>query len=179
MLEMIDTLLDFTQVRLLGKVPMKPVPADLAQIAGRVADEMRLSSPDRSIEVETDGDPRGEWDPARLSQTISNLVANAVAYGDPHTPVRIVVDGTGADVSLKVINYGPPIPPQEIPTLFEPFRRAVPDDRSPGGLGLGLYIVQQIVRAHGGTIGVESNATLGTVFTARFPRHPISSPAPG
>jgi phosphoserine phosphatase RsbU/P len=84
------------------------------------------------------------------------------------------VDGTGDDVFLKVCNQGPPIPADVIPILFEPFRRGVAEDRSPRGLGLGLYIAQQIVQAHTGTIGVESTAELGTTFTVRLPRHATS-----
>jgi signal transduction histidine kinase len=172
MREMIDTLLDFTRARFLGKVPVTPVPADLGQIAVGVADEMRLAWPERAIEVDVRGDPHGEWDPARLSQIVSNLVSNAITYGEPQTPVRVLVDGTGDDMCLKVSNQGPPIPPDVMPVLFEPFRRGVADDRSPGGLGLGLYIVQQIVQAHGGTIDVESAEKLGTTFTVRLPHHP-------
>jgi len=173
MREMIETLLDFTRARFLGKLPVTPTPADLGQIAVAVADEMRVAWPER-IEVDVRGDSHGEWDPARLSQIVSNLVNNGITYGDPQTPVRVLVDGTGDDVFLKVSNQGPPIPPETIPTLFEPFRRGVPADRSPGGLGLGLYIVQQIVQEHGGTITVESTAQLGTTFTVLLPRHAAS-----
>jgi signal transduction histidine kinase len=138
MREMIDTLLDFARARFLGRVPVTPVPADLGRIAGGVADEMRMAWPNRGIEVDVRGDPHGEWDPARLSEIISNLVGNATTYGDPQNAVGVLVDGTGDDVFLKVTNHRPPIPPDVIPVLFEPFRRGVPDDRSPGGLGLGL-----------------------------------------
>lgn len=177
MREMIDTLLDFTLARFLGKVPVTPVPADLSQVATSVADEIRVAWPDRAIEVGVRGDPHGEWDPARLSQVISNLVGNAIGYGDPKMPVRVLVDGTTDNVRLEVSNQGPPIPPDLIHVLFEPFRRGVSADRSPGGLGLGLYIVQQIVQTHGGTIAVESSAGKGTTFTVRLPRHPTSPPA--
>ena len=73
-------------------------------------------------------------------------------------------------MTLKVHNRGRTIPPFVLPVLFEPFRRGVPGDRSPHGLGLGLYIVQQIVRAHGGTIEVESTPEEGTTFTVHLPR---------
>ena len=92
-----------------------------------------------------------------MSQTILNLVTNAVAYGQSGKAVQITVDGEGRDeVVMKVHNHGPAIPADLVPELFEPFRRGVPQDRSPGGLGLGLYIVQQIVLAHDGKIDVES-----------------------
>jgi signal transduction histidine kinase len=177
MKEMIDTLLDLTRVRFLGRVPVSPEPADLAEISHGAIDEMRLAWPDRVIELEVHGDPHGQWDPARMSQTISNLVGNAIDHGDRDCPVRVYVDGDGRDVELKVHNDGEPIPPALLPVLFEPFRRGELGDRSPGGLGLGLYIVEQIVRAHEGTIGVESTATKGTTFTVHLPRTQAPTPA--
>ena len=159
---------------------MSRVPADLGEIARAAVDEMRVVWPDHAIELEVRGDPRGEWDPARMSQTIPNLVSNAIAYGERGTAVQIAIDGEGRDdVEMKVHNHGPPIPADLVPVLFEPFRRGVPQDRSPGGLGLGLYIVQQIVLAHDGTIGVESTEQAGTTFTLRLPRHPRPEVAPG
>ena len=117
--------------------------------------------PDHPIELEVRGDARGEWDPARMSQTICNLVTNAISYG---------CDGEGRDVVLKVHNHGPAIPADLAYILFEPFRRGISEDCSPGGLGLGLYIVKQIVLAHDGTIAVESTETDGTTFTLALPR---------
>jgi signal transduction histidine kinase len=178
MREMIDTLLDFTRARFLGKIPISRVSADLGQIANVVCDQLRVARPDHNIEVEVRGDARGEWDPARMDQIISNLVGNAVTYGDPHTPVRVSIDGTEDKVVLKVKNQGSPIPVDLLPVLFEPFRRGVPQDRSPGGLGLGLYIVQQIVLAHNGTVNVESTDKDGTTVTVQLPRAPTSPMGP-
>jgi PAS domain S-box-containing protein len=170
MKEMIDTLLDFTRVRFLGQVPISPVPTDLADISRTTVDELRVAWPDRPIDLEVHGDSRGEWDPARMSQTISNLVGNAITHGDREAPVRICVDGDGRDVELKVHNDGEPIPTELMPVLFEPFHSGVTPDQSPQGLGLGLYIVEQIVHAHDGSIGVESTAEAGTTFTVHLPR---------
>ena len=111
-----------------------------------------------------------------MSQTITNLVGNAIAYGERGAPVDIAIEGDGRDVELKVHNHGPPIPAELMPVLFEPFRRGVPEDRSPRGLGLGLYIVQQIVLAHDGSIGVDSTAQDGTTFTLHLPRHHAGRP---
>jgi signal transduction histidine kinase len=90
------------------------------------------------------------------------------------TSVSVQIDATGDPVVLSVHNEGPPIPPELLPVLFEPFRRAA-GDNSPRGLGLGLYIVRQLVEAHGGTIDVRSTAQEGTTFTIELPRTPPST----
>ena len=174
MREMIDTLLDFTHARFLGKIPISRVPSDLFQICNDAVDELRVVWPDHNIEVEVRGDARGEWDAARMGQIISNLVGNAATHGDPQTPVCVSIDGTGERVILRVKNQGSPIPGDVLAMIFEPFRRGVPKNNSPRGLGLGLYIVQQIVLAHDGAIGVDSTAKDGTTFTLQLPRAPIS-----
>ena len=132
---------------------------------------MKVLWPDQALDLDVRGDTRGLWDPSRLSQTLLNLVTNAVNYGQCGQAVQIAVDGDGCDeVVIKVHNHGPAIPADLVPQLFEPFRRGVPPDRSPGGLGLGLYIAQQIVLAHDGKIDVESTEQGGTTFTLRLPR---------
>jgi sigma-B regulation protein RsbU (phosphoserine phosphatase) len=98
-------------------------------------------------------------------------VTNALVYGDRDAPVRVSIDGTGDHVVVRIHNEGAPIPPDVVPVLFEPFRRGA-EDRSPHGLGLGLYIVQQLVQAHGGVISVESTAEHGTTITFEVPRSP-------
>jgi signal transduction histidine kinase len=177
MQEMIDTLLDFTRARFMGRVPVSRVPADLGEVSRGAIEDLRTTCPDYAIELEVRGDARGEWDSARMSQTISNLVTNAIAYGSSGSTVHVAVVGNGHDVDLKVHNEGPAIAPDQLPMLFEPFRRGVPEDRSPGGLGLGLYIVKQIVQAHDGSIGVESTEQAGTTFTLHLPREPITPAA--
>jgi signal transduction histidine kinase len=167
--EMIDTLLDFTRMRFLGQVALSPKPTDLGEVARDAIDEIHVAWPDRTIELDVHGDPHGEWDPARISQTVFNLANNAITYGSAEAPVRISIEGVDGQVALKVHNSGPPISPALIPTIFEPFRRGL-DDRSPQGLGLGLYIAEQIVHAHHGTISVESTGEDGTTFTVRLPR---------
>jgi signal transduction histidine kinase len=169
MTEMIATLLDFARVECLGKLPVSPVPTDLSVAVREVVDEARAAQQDRAIEVDARGDLHGRWDPARVMQATANLIANALQYGDARKPVRISVDGTGEAVVLRVKNEGPAVPTDLLPVLFEPFSRG-PSDRSPLGLGLGLYIVRQVAIAHDGTVDVESKAETGTVFTLRLPR---------
>jgi signal transduction histidine kinase len=171
MKEMIETLLDFTRLRF-GAFSLSFRPVDLGEIVRGVVDEVHAGMPDRPIELRTRGTLRGNWDPARMSQAITNLVSNAIAYGEPGTTVTVDVEGDDHDATVTVNNAGLPIPPAFMAVIFEPFRRDVPQDRSPHGLGLGLYIVEQIVLAHGGGIRVESNAQEGTTFTMRLPLAP-------
>jgi PAS domain S-box-containing protein len=169
MAEMIETLLDFARVESFGRLPLSLAATDLGARAREVVDEARAAWPDRMIELELRGDLEGEWDPARVEQAMSNLIANALQHGDPGRPVRVSADDLGAAVLLKIKNEGRPIPSDVMPVLFEPFARGT-SDTSPQGLGLGLYIVKQIAFAHGGTVDVESNPDVGTVFTLLLPR---------
>jgi signal transduction histidine kinase len=169
MSEMIETLLDFARVESFGSLPLSPVATDLGARVREVVDEARAAWPDRTIELETRGDLGGRWDPARVQQAISNLVANALQHGEPGKAVYVSVDGVGTAVLLRVKNEGKPIPSELMPVLFEAFSRG-PSDTSPQGLGLGLYITKQIATAHGGAIDVESSTEVGTVFTLLLPR---------
>ena len=112
----------------------------------------------------------GSWDSDRLAEVLSNLVGNAVDYHAAETPVLLNAHAEGADVVVEVTNQGNPIPADVLPFIFEPFRRAKHEEKSKtGNLGLGLYIAQQIVLAHGGTLDVRS-ADYTTTFTMRLPR---------
>jgi signal transduction histidine kinase len=182
MRELIETLLDFTQTRFAGKLPIAPRPTDLAELCGRVVGELAAAHPRRSIELEVGGDARGTWDPGRIAQLVSNLVGNALNHGDPGAPVRLSIEGQGeadgegegqGEVRLKVHNRGPAIAPELMPVLFQPFRRGSPADASaPRGLGLGLHIAKQIAVAHGGSIAVGSSPDDGTTFCVELPRAP-------
>jgi signal transduction histidine kinase len=172
MLEMIGTLLDFTSTRLEGGLPVAPVPADLHEVCRGVVGELQAAEPERTIELDLEGDGRGTWDPARLAQVVSNLVGNALQHGSRHAPVRVSVGGDEENAVLEVRNEGPAISPELLQVMFEPFSRGSSQrDGSRGrGLGLGLYIVSEIVSAHGGTVAVRSSAARGTTFTVRLPR---------
>lgn len=178
MLELIETLLDFTDSRFRGALPVAPVPTDLHEVCGAVVDELRAADPDRTIELDLGGDGRGTWDPARLAQVVSNLVANALEHGAARGAVRVAVGGDEEDAVLEVRNDGPAIAPELLAVLFEPFCRGstLQETSRARGLGLGLYIVSQVVRAHGGTIAVRSTAEDGTTFTVRLPRASVVSP---
>jgi signal transduction histidine kinase len=112
------------------------------------------------------------WDPDRISQVVSNLVSNAATYATEATPISVELVGSDQDASLRVRNEGPPIPEAQLSKLFEPFERASRKTRSPSeGLGLGLFIADQVVRAHGGRIEAKSDST-ATVFEVHLPRAP-------
>lgn len=168
---MIDDLLDFTRTRLGGGMPISATRTDLEHLCHEVLLEFRAAHPHRPLRFESSGDTSGEWDAARLRQVVSNLVANAIQYGDDATPVEVSARGEESDVLLAVRNEGPSISSSALPTIFDPFFRAaeVATKHRPG-VGLGLYIARQIVIAHGGRIEVTSDETTGTVFTARLPR---------
>lgn len=168
MTSMVNDLLDFTRGRLGGGIPIDPKPIDLRQVAVPVIDELEQVHPLRQIVFEVRGDTYGTWDGDRVGQLLANLAGNALEHGDVAKPVRIDIVGDPDAVTLSVHNEGIPIAQDLLPHIFEPFRRGGSQDPR-GGLGLGLFIASEIVRAHGGNIRVISNEQ-GTTFTAKLPR---------
>ena len=167
MAQMIRDVLDFTRGQLGGGIPVEPTPTSLAEICHRVVDETKAVNPQREIVLATQGDLNGEWDAPRLEQVVSNLVANAVHHGQGQILVEAV--GEQSQIILRVHNGGPPIPADELPTLFEAFSTSRKGRRT-DGLGLGLYIVKEIVRAHGGTVQVASTPEEGTTVACVWHR---------
>jgi PAS domain S-box-containing protein len=171
MSEMIATLLDFTQVRARGELPLSVESVDLDALSRAVVDELRAAHPGREISVESEGDVHGRWDSGRTAQVVSNLVANALTHGAGDAAVRLSLIGSGDGVALCVTNRGPTISPELAARMFEPFEQGSRNGEAPRarGLGLGLFIVREVVRAHGGTIDVRSDDDR-TTFTVRLPR---------
>jgi signal transduction histidine kinase len=164
-------LLDYTRARLGGGIAIEPRRTDLHELFDKVAYEFRVAYPGREVRCEREGDGRGVWDPDRLAQVVSNLVENALKYSPEGTPVRLVTRGNKESVTLEVHNQGTPIPAELQPHLFEPFRPGPQSTRTlKVSYGLGLYIVREIVRAHGGTIEVQSSEKEGTCIRVRLPR---------
>jgi signal transduction histidine kinase len=168
---LIRDLLDFTQARLGAGIPIERRPIDARDVVRQALDEMQQAHPRRQFHSAIEGDGRGEFDPDRLAQVLTNLLVNAVTYSRADTPVSVRVQGSAEEVRVEVHNHGDPIPDDLLPSLFEPLRRGEGAGQgAPGNVGLGLFIVDQIVRAHGGTIEVKSSAALGTTFAVRLPR---------
>ncbi len=175
MTRMIDQLLDFTRVRLGGGIPVAPVEIDLAALVRQVMDELDEANPEMTLRLACSGDTFGRWDPDRLSQVFSNLVANAVRHGEAAHGVDVTVDGQAeGNVQVTVHNMGS-IPARRLPKLFEPLAGASRRPEKSQGLGLGLFITRQLVRVHGGSIEVRSDEPSGTTFTVTLPREPADS----
>jgi signal transduction histidine kinase len=169
----IDDLLDLTRARTSGALHIAAVESDLTAIARDLVAEMQLAHDDRELNLVASETVRAQFDPHRLAQALGNLVANALQHGAAHTPVEVSIAATDSEISVAVRNEGVPIPPELLPRLFDPYKRGAAPARygqRPRGLGLGLYIVDQIAKAHGGRVTVTSTAEAGTRFVLTLPR---------
>lgn len=171
MSRMIEQILDLTLSRLSGGLDISTAPMDLHAMLRNIIDEVKASSPSRVIELDC---PHvlGAWDKDRLEQVFSNLLSNAVAYGLGDSPVTVVGRADRGQVSVTIHNDGPPIPEDLRRRIFDPFRRGDRESRTTqtAGLGLGLYISHEVVRAHRGSIEVDSSVEAGTTFRVTLPR---------
>jgi signal transduction histidine kinase len=170
---MVGDLLDFTRSRLGSGMPIVRREMDMAIVARHAVEEISDAQPESVIQLNTTGDLLGKWDAARIGQVLANLLANAVEYGTAKAPISVTVTGEAKEVVLRVHNSGAAIPASDLHGLFNPLKRLVSGDGAASdssNLGLGLYIAERIVSAHGGTIDVESSSDAGTSFTVRFPR---------
>jgi signal transduction histidine kinase len=164
---MISDLLDFSRAAH-GVLDIERLPIDLCEVCRDVVDEARARDATRRVELHLAGELYGSFDHARVYQAISNLVGNAVEHGSGAVIVR--AHGGGGSVEVRVWNEGATIPADILGSIFEPFERG---GRHGRGLGLGLYIVREIARAHGGTVSVASTADSGTTFTLALPSLPL------
>jgi signal transduction histidine kinase len=168
---MIGQLLDVARARLAGGIPVTRTPrVDLSALATKMVDEMRAAHPNRQIDLGLESPCLASVDSDRIEQVISNLLGNALTHGDATKPVAVTVASRNGVASLIVHNFGNPIEPAILAALFDPFTRVNPSSRKPfDGLGLGLYIAERIVSAHGGKIEVESSSDEGTRFEVILP----------
>ncbi|HTJ45462.1 MAG TPA: ATP-binding protein [Kofleriaceae bacterium] len=170
MARMIDQLLDFTVARLGRGLELHRERVDLSAVARQVIGELEAVYASRSIELSIAGDPAGAWDADRLSQSLSNLLGNALEHGALGAPIQLELDGRAPDTLTVRVKNGGAIPPELLPVVFEPFRGSRRAERRSRGLGLGLYITREIARAHGGRLDVASTIETGTCFELELPR---------
>jgi PAS domain S-box-containing protein len=171
---MIGDLLDFTQARLGGGIPIERKEICLRQLLQQVVEEAETTHPERDIRVSHEGESTGEWDPDRLSQVASNLLVNALRYSGGDTTVTVRTVGQEDVAVVEVHNFGEPITAELRIRLFQPMQRGFGKaDATTRSVGLGLYIVEQIVRGHGGSVDVESSPAEGTTFRVRLPRRAV------
>lgn len=174
-MRMVGDLLDFTRSRLGGGIPISRAETNLGKLLHDVTDEISAAHPEREIQVDTREEMRGEWDPARISQALTNLIGNAVEHGAPGTVVTVGLQGDERNVAIAIHNRGAAIPGDRLDGLFNPMKMrdapSKPSSSGPAGnLGLGLYIAERIVHAHRGYIQVHSTEAAGTTFTVHLPR---------
>ncbi len=167
---LVSDLLDLTRSRLGSGIPIVRGEMDLKAEAAHAIDEVRDANPGAVLQLNASGDLHGNWDCGRVSQVLANLLGNAVEHGLPKSKISLTVRGEASDVVLQVHNYGVPISGDARAGLFDPLKRIDRGDSSQGNLGLGLYIAERIVAAHGGSISVDSAESSGTFFTVRLPR---------
>jgi signal transduction histidine kinase len=173
---LLDDMVEYTRHRLGSELAIDPSCLQLDQFARNTLDEIEALSRGHVLELEAQGDMQGEWDARRLHQALSNLVFNAMKYGVRSAPIRVSLDGKREDeLVLAVQNSGRPIPPHLMARLFDPLVREGGEDAGAdsqvagANLGLGLYVVREIAKAHGGTVTVTSDDAL-TRFELRLPR---------
>jgi two-component system, sensor histidine kinase and response regulator len=171
MRQIIEELLDMSRARLGGGIPIQRRNVDLFVIAKTAVAEAEAAHPGRRIELRSSGDMQGHWDGGRLEQVLSNLLGNALRHGAAGSPVLVQLDAEPDLVRVSVHNNGC-ISPELLPRVFEPFQTSRAARGQGGGLGLGLYIVQQIVLAHAGEVQVRSEPSEGTAFLVILPRRP-------
>jgi signal transduction histidine kinase len=172
LVKLVEQLIDSARVR--AELPLEPKECDLVEIAREAIDLAVTANGDPQRRVVLHAPPTlvGAWDPLRIEQAVTNLVANALRYSPTESEVDVTLEATGDDrVRVSVVDRGIGIPTDQIDSVFGPFFRAknaVAAHR--GGLGLGLYITAEIVRRHHGTISVESEPNVRTAFVIDLPR---------
>ncbi|MFN7130728.1 MAG: response regulator [Myxococcales bacterium] len=172
---MIRDLLDFTRARLSGGIHIQPVAGDLREIVQAAVDELGQPYPGRIV-CELPTPLAGTFDPDRMTQVVSNLLANALQYSPPLSRVNVRAWSDHRDLFVEVTNQGTPIPAERLDSIFEPLQRLRSEGSNQRSIGLGLYIVRQIVRSHSGSVRARSDAQ-GTVFTVSLPIVASNSPA--
>ena len=172
MAAMVSDLLELVRSRLGKSLPIEPAPMDLADAARAAIAEACAGNPESDPTLKTEGDTRGNWDAGRIDQLLQNLIGNALQHGSDPREVIVTLKGEAGHVLLTVHNCGNPIPAEAIGTIFDPLVRSADEElgQPSTSLGLGLFIIKEVVTAHGGTIEVSSSEADGTLFSVTLPR---------
>ena len=167
LVRLIDNLLDVSRIAS-GRLHVDLEAVDLAAVVSEVVD--RLESHEQAQIIRVSEPTVGHWDRLRLDQVLTNLVSNALKYGEGR-PIQITVKSNGADALLEVSDQGIGIPAEHQERIFERFERVVADRRY-AGFGLGLWITSRIVQEFGGSLSVRSEPGSGSTFIVRLPKTP-------
>lgn len=171
---MVSDLLEFVRSRLGASLPVDRKRMDLAIACKEAIAEACAGQPESNPRVEIEGDAVGLWDRGRIDQLLQNLIGNALQHGVAGQEIFVKVSGEQDHVQLIVHNLGDPISEDAIGSIFDPLVRSISEGTVPPGpstsLGLGLFIVKEVVNAHGGSITVTSNVGDGTTFTVVLPK---------
>lgn len=173
LVRLINDMTDVSRIRT-GQLSIRPIQVDVAQLAQRVLDQFanQLEVAGTSATVHVGGDIIIKADDFRIEQALTNLLTNAIRHC-AGKPIDIFIERnndpvTGGSVAIGVRDYGKGIDPSDQTRIFEQFERGA-NERKGSGLGLGLFIANQIVQAHGGTLRVESESEQGALFTLSLP----------
>jgi two-component system sensor histidine kinase/response regulator len=170
MRNILDELFDLARARLGGGIPLTRLPVDLAAVAQKAISEVQSTHPNRVIDLRSEGDVHGHWDGARLERVFATLIGNAVTHGAQTEHITVQLFGQPTDDVAVSVHNGGHVSPDILPNLFEPFHARKGMRPRGEGLGLGLYIAQQIVIGHGGTIDVRSTPAEGTTLRFTLPK---------
>ncbi|MBI6917512.1 MULTISPECIES: sensor histidine kinase KdpD [Pseudomonas] len=171
--QIVTDLLDLAKANLGTGIPIQKEPVDLSQVCQTLVEELRISRPEITIVLKGGQQAFGQFDATRMGQVFSNLIANAFHHGDHARPITVTLIQGPEAVEFSVHNWGKPIAPDVVPHLFNPQARysrlTSEHHEASGGLGLGLFIVGEIVARHGGAIDVQSSSSAGTTFRISLP----------
>ncbi|MCW8278437.1 HAMP domain-containing histidine kinase [Pseudomonas sp. PCH199] len=171
--QIMNDLLDLARFNLGTGIPVNKQSVELKSICQGVIEEVTACYPHMQIIFSCADAVPGRFDPLRIGQAFTNLISNAAKHGDKQKPVQVTLNGDASNAYFTVQNFGKPIAPGALPTLFNPqgrYSRFTDSEQDPSaGMGLGLFIAAEIVAGHGGNIEVESTMERGTIFTVKMP----------
>ncbi|MEK6481892.1 sensor histidine kinase [Catalinimonas sp. 4WD22] len=168
--ELINNLLELTNLRLGGGLSIKKTPAELSKQCEQIVQEFQIAYPKSEINLESLGPVAGNWDLLRINQVITNLVANALRYGKQGGPVSVKVFSDNGHACFSVHNLGNPIQEEKRRMIFTGLYTESEGRACESSYGIGLYVVNEIIKAHEGDLQLESNQEKGTTFTITLPR---------